>query len=387
MAESTSRDTGWTADVTSGAEALDALGAEWDRLFLRCSAATPFQSRIWLSSWCRWYGPASGRLRVVSVRYRGVLVGGAALVLTRQWLWRVLRPVGVEQSDFCDVLVDDSGDGVPDARAIVGRLAAAIRGELRFDVLDFPDVRPGSVLARVRDGWRGAAMEVPGEVCLSLPGVPMGEHVESIETTKLRQQLRRRLRELDRVGLEARLIPSAEAEDAMARFLELHRQQWADRPVNTEHLTERFRGHLTTVLRASTEAGETVGFQAVLAEFSLKNKDTLEVEHVASDLLVVGRSMVGGYLYGYLPTLRSRVDVSVALTRAAMTMAAERGIPELSLLRGTEPHKYRLSPNEVRSVRIVLANGFWGAAGLGAIRGRALTSKAVKRLRLRLIRR
>src|SRR5437660_807337 len=103
MSASTRREIGWTAEVAWGADALDALGADWDRLFRRCSAATPFQSRIWLSSWCRWYGPANGRLCVVGVRYRGVLVGAAALVLTRQRLWRVLRPVGVEQSDFCDV--------------------------------------------------------------------------------------------------------------------------------------------------------------------------------------------------------------------------------------------------------------------------------------------
>ncbi|MEY9855868.1 CelD/BcsL family acetyltransferase involved in cellulose biosynthesis [Catenulispora sp. GAS73] len=380
MSASTRRGTGWTAEVASGADALDTLGTEWDQLFRRCSAATPFQSRIWLSSWCRWYGPANGRLCLVCVRYQGVLVAAAALVLTRQRLWRVLRPAGVEQSDFCDVLVDDSGDGVPDARTILGRLAAAIRDELRFDLLDFPDVRPGSVLARVRDDWPSGATEIPGEVCLSLPGVPMEEHVEAIEATKIRQRLRRRLRELDRVGLEVRLVPAAESEDAVARFLELHRQQWADRSVNSEHLTERFRGHLTAVLRESTEPGETTGFQTVLAEFSLKNKETLEVEHVASDLLIVGRSMVAGYLYGYLPSLRSRVDVSVALTRAAMAMAAERGVPELSLLRGTEPNKYQLSPNQVQNVRIVLADGAWGAVGLWAIRGWRLTSKAVKRL-------
>jgi hypothetical protein len=112
----------------------------------------------------------------------------------------------------------------------------------------------------------------------------------------------------------------------------------------------------------------------------VKNKETLDVEHVASDLLIVGRSMVGGYLYGYLPSLRSRVDVSVALTRAAMTMTAERGLPELSLLRGTEPHKYRLSPDQVQCVRIVLADGLWGAVGLGTIQGWRFTSMAVKRL-------
>lgn len=288
--------------------------------------------------------------------------------------------MGVGQSDFCDVLVDDSGDEVPDARTIVEQLVAAIRSELRFDLLDFPDVRPGSVLARVRDDWPRGAMELPGEVCLSLPGVPLAQHVETIEATKIRQQLRRRLRELDKVGLEARPVPAAESEDAVTRFLELHRRQWADRPVNSEHLTERFRGHLTTVLRESIEPGETVGFQALLTEFSLKNKETLEVEHVASDLLIVGRSMVGGYLYGYLPSLRSRVDVTVALTRAAMALTAERGVPELSLLRGTEPHKHRLSPNQVQSVRIVLADGPWGAVGLWTIRGRSFTSKAAKRL-------
>lgn len=380
MSGSTGQDTLWTTEVTWGADALNVLGADWDRLFKRCSAATPFQSRIWLSSWSRWYGPENGRMCLVSVRYRGALVAAAAFVLTRLKLWRVLRPAGVEQSDFCDVLVDDSGDGVPDAGTIVERLAAAIRSEVRFDVLDFLDVRPGSVLARVRDIWGSGTTEIPCQVCLYFPGVPLEQHVEAIETAKARQRLRKGMRELGKVGVEVRLVPVAEVEDALDRFLELHRQQWADRSVNSEHLTERFRGHLTTVLQQSIEAGESSGFQALLAEFSVKNKETLEVEHVASDLLIVGRSMVGRYLYGYLPSIRSHVDVSLAITRAAMALTTERGLPEMSLLRGAEPHKYRLHPNEAQSMRIVLAHGLWGAVGLWAIRSRRFATKAAKDL-------
>jgi hypothetical protein len=385
-------ETDWTAEVTWGTDVLDALGADWDRLFKRCSAATPFQSRIWLSSWCRWYGPDSGRLCLVGVRHEGVLVAAAAFVLTRGRLWRVLRPAGVDQSDFCDVLVDDSGDGVPDARAIVERLVTAIRSELCFDLLDFPDVRAGSALARVRDAWesgtgngakRGAAsgtIEIPCEVCLSFPGVSMEEHVGAIEAAKTRQRLRKSMREIGSVGVEVRLVSADEIEDAVTRFLELHRRQWAGRSVNSEHLTERFRGHLTTVLQESAEAGESSGFEALLAEFSLKDKETLEVEHVASDLLIVGRCMVGRYLYGYLPSIRSRIDVFLAITRAAMALTAERGVPEMSLLRGAEPHKYRLHPNQAQSVRIVLAEGWWGAVGLWAIRRRWCAAKAVKGL-------
>ncbi|MEY9927479.1 CelD/BcsL family acetyltransferase involved in cellulose biosynthesis [Catenulispora sp. GP43] len=380
VSASAKREPDWTAEVIWGTDALDTLGEDWDRLYMRCSAATPFQSRIWLSSWCRWYGSASGRLCVVGVRHQGVLVAAAAFVLTRLRLWRVLRPVGVDQSDFCDVLLDDSGDGVPEAPAIVERLTSAIRSELCFDLLDFPEVRPDSVLARVRDAWGSGSTEIPSETCLSFPGIPMEQHVEAIDAAKTRQRLRKSLRDLDRVGVEVRLVPVAESEDAMVRFLDLHRRQWADRPVNAEHLTERFRRHLTTVLQASTEAGESCGFQALLAEFSLKNKETLEVEHVASDFLIVGRSMVGRYLYGYLPSTRSRIDVFLAITRTAMAWTTERGLPEMSLLRGAEPHKYRLHPNAAQSVRIVLADGAWGAVGLWAIRGRCFAAKAVKRL-------
>jgi hypothetical protein len=373
-------ETDWTAEVRWGADALDALGADWDRLFLRCSAATPFQSRIWLSSWCRWYGSSDGRLCVVTVRHRGALVAAGAFVLTRLRLWRVLRPAGVGLSDFCDVLVDDSGDGVPAARGIVERLAAAIRSEVDFDLLDFPDVRPGSVLAQVRDAWGSGTLETPGEVCLHFPGVLMEEHIEAIDVAKTRQRLRKSMRDIGKAGVEVRLVPAAEAEEAVARFLDLHRRQWTDRPVNQEHLSERFRGHLTTVLKASIEAGENSGFEALLAEFSLKNKETLEVEHVASDLLIVGRSMVGRYLYGYLPSMRSCMDVFLAITCTAMELTTERGLPELSLLRGAEPHKYRLHPNQAQSVRIVLADGPWGAIGLRAIRSRCFTAKVVKRL-------
>ena len=50
---------------------------------------------------------------------------------------------------------------------------------------------------------------------------------------------------------------------------------------------------------------------------------------------------MGAYLYGFHPELRRRIDVAQLLLRDDLEVAADRGVPTLSLLRGDEPYKRR----------------------------------------------
>ena len=72
--------------------------------------------------------------------------------------------------------------------------------------------------------------------------------------------------------------------------------------------------------------------------------------------------------------LRGEVDVSTMFLRTNLSYAAERGMPVTSLLRGAEPHKLRLHPDEEPNRRLVLAVGPWGRTALAVIRARASRS-------------
>lgn len=377
MPESISGGTGWSVDVRWGDDALSGLAGDWDGLYRRCSTATPFQARVWLVSWWKSYGSGRGRLCLVGVRHDGDLVAAAVMVRRRRGLLRVLEPVGIGQSDFCDVLVDDRGDGAPDPGVSAERLAAAIRGAVGFDAMDFPDVRPDSAIGRIHSAWPKAKAAVPGVVCLYYPVKPVEQFVRELPSST-RKGLRKKLRAIDRSGLEARRVPTAEAGQAVADLLALHREQWADRTVSPEHLLPRFQAFLAAV--ASHPEDESDGFEAAVFEYSRKNEQTREPEVVAFILLLANHGLVGGYLYGFRPELRDEVDIRAMFFRTNMAFTADRAVPELSMLRGAEPHKYRLHPVEARNTRLLLAGSPLGTCWLMAIRLRGRAVKVVKYL-------
>jgi hypothetical protein len=102
---------------------------------------------------------------------------------------------------------------------------------------------------------------------------------------------------------------------------------------------------------------------------------------VAADVLVVGPDLVGHYLSGVDPDLRQRLDVTTLMLREALGRTHRLGRPTLNLLRGEEPHKFRLRPRRTVSRRLVLARpGSAAARAYGAaVRGRAAAITVAKR--------
>ncbi|MEU6280001.1 GNAT family N-acetyltransferase [Streptomyces sp. NPDC047028] len=319
------------------------MAPQWARLYGRCAAATPFQSHSWLHSWWLSYG-RPGRLRLLLVRSGGELLAAAPLMLVRRPL-PALVPLGGAISDFGDVLVDDrdAGRGGPALAALTGALAEAARTAL----IDFREVRPGAAVERVYDTWHGPRHTLPDSLCLELPAVSMADLVARLPSNKA-QRVRAKLRKLEALSVERRVAGPEEVEAALRRLLELHRLQWADRKVTTEHLRPRFQEHLVRAVGPMVRAGN-----AVVTEFLIGD------EVVAVDLTLLSRSLAGGYLYGAHPGLRERrADVAVMLLDACAENAAQTGggPPRvLSLLRGDEPYKHHWRPEPVVSRRLLLA--------------------------------
>jgi CelD/BcsL family acetyltransferase involved in cellulose biosynthesis len=328
---------GWSAEIRHADDAFDDLGDDWADLVARCATATPFQSYAWLRSWWRAYGKP-GALRLALVRQDGRLVAAAPLMLRRRAGCPVLTPLGEPFADFTDVLVaDDVAEAAP-------RLAAALLDEPGWHAIDLPEVRPGTAAGdRLAPAWSGRRWRTPASLCLELPASEMEELVRELPAHS-RKTVRRRLNQLGRAGIEVSEAEPADAGRAVADLLRLHGRQWQGRGGNPEHLTLRFQEFLAGAVRDMLADGS-----AVLIEYRLDGR------LAASSLVLVGRELAGGYLYGADPDLRDRVDVTTMLLADVLPLAHRRGCPTMSMLRGAEEHKRRWRPAESANEGLLLA--------------------------------
>jgi CelD/BcsL family acetyltransferase involved in cellulose biosynthesis len=358
---------GLTVTVCRDPARFAALAPQWRRLHARCPSATPFQSHAWLHSWWLSYG-VRGRLRVVLV-HRGRELVGAAPLMRRYRPLPALVPLGGRITDFMDVLIDAAcADEVAEA------LAAGLRRAARGAVVDLREVRPGGAAELVHRSWRGPKRRLADSVCLELPGLPMDALIARLGSSR-GQRVRSLLRKLDAAGVEERAVPAAGVPAAVTTLLRLHALQWRGRGLNPEHLRPRFAAHLTRAATAMTATGE-----AVVTEFRVGG------EVVAANLVVLSRTLAGGYLYGADPGLRATpVHMGTLLMRHGAGHAAGAGRPALSLLRGTEPYKAHWRPEPRPNARLMLATPLCALplllhAALAAARARAAGSPRVRAL-------
>ncbi|POX64895.1 glycosyl transferase family 1 [Streptomyces sp. Ru62] len=339
------RATGLISELVTDEERFAALAPAWGRLFARCAAATPFQSHAWLHSWWLSYG-LPGRLRLLVVHAGRELVAAAPLMLVRRPL-PALVPLGGTISDYADVLLDDGDNG----RA-AGALTDALTVAAGTALIDFREVRPGGAVERIYDRWRGPRRTVDDSLCLELPAAPMDELIARLSSGKAGQRARAKLRRLTALGVQRRAVGPDEVDAAIGRLLELHRLQWQDRKVTSEHLRPRFRKHLVRAVGPMVRSGN-----AVVTEFRIGD------EVVAVDLTLLSGSLAGGYLYGAHPGLRQRkVDVAVMLLDACAEYTGGSEPRTLSLLRGDEPYKRHWRPEQVTNRRLLMAR--WRTAPL-----------------------
>jgi hypothetical protein len=322
----------WQAELRCDDIALEELAEEWDELANRCRSATPFQAAGWLASWWRAYG-RPGALRVVLVRRDGVLVGAAALARRRSG---TLTGLGGGLVDYTDVLLDDEH-----AAEAATRLAAALPVRRPWHALELREVRPGSAAHLLYAAWAGRRHQLPDSLCQYLPAVPMEELLTRLPGRSA-QRVRAKQRKAQQSGVEIDRVPPEETAAAVHELLRLHALQWEDRGVTREHLSDRFRVHLAESTTTLAHQGK-----AVLHCYRLDG------EPVAVNLMLLGRSLAGLYLYGAHPRLRERLDIAVLLFGAAIEEARRAEIPLLGLMRGEEPYKERWRPDRERNLRLL----------------------------------
>jgi CelD/BcsL family acetyltransferase involved in cellulose biosynthesis len=80
------------------------LVPDWQALWRRVAATTPFQSPEWLLAWLECFG--NSQLIIVTARNDGELIAVLPLYLLEEAGCRKLLPIGISLSDYIDALVD-----------------------------------------------------------------------------------------------------------------------------------------------------------------------------------------------------------------------------------------------------------------------------------------
>lgn len=281
---------------------------------------------------------------------------------TRRWGFPVLVPLAEAQSDFADFLLDPAyGEDA------IGHLSRALIDEPGWCALDLREVRPGSVAHAVAERWPRRTWRLPASICLEIPVTDISELFGRMRG-RAAKKMRAKLRTIDGSGITVQTVPAERAAQAVGTLLDLHEEQWRDRPMNPEHASDRFRRHLEDAASGMIRDG-----QAVIFQFRHHGRV------LASHLLVIGHRFVGAYLYGLAPEFRTMVDVSLLLVREELAVGQERDLPDISFLRGVEPYKLKWRPNSVQNERLILGRSARAIAFAAVARARRTARRYLRK--------
>jgi CelD/BcsL family acetyltransferase involved in cellulose biosynthesis len=317
---------------------LAAVGeARWSALLARTRLPSLFLTWPWQSEWSRAFAADRPQQVLAATDADGSLVGALPLYEDGPGRQRIVG--GVDISDYLD-LVAVAGREEEVWRALLAHRAG------RAEEWDLHGIRAASPTAAVvpalapAHGLTAAVERQDRCPVLALPKT-WDEYLGRL-SGKDRHELRRKMRRLERElpGAAARVHREpAGWDEAMTRFLTLHRLSKVGKARFMDERMERFFRAVTGVLAAR-------GWARL---WFLEH----EGAPVAAFICLEYADSVGLYNSGFDPA-RAQLAPGIVLLAHVIRDAIERGVPTFDFLRGEEPYKYGFgpSPEDVFNVRI-----------------------------------
>jgi CelD/BcsL family acetyltransferase involved in cellulose biosynthesis len=310
------------AKITDG-EGLFRLRAEWESLWQRDPAATPFQSPLWLLAWWRFFGTSDPL--VLTAREGGELVAILPLYILKEAGCRKLLPIGVGLSDYIDALVDPAAD------APVDLFIAAIAEMPGWDECWLPDLAPDAALVKAKaagapgltDRFTGA----PPCPVLPLSGNP-ARLDKMVPRKRLRDlnRLRRRAAGAGNVVIET--IAGEGLDAAMDDLFRLHGRRW------------HTRGEAGLCSDPQTQGFHRMAARGLLAAGMLRlYRLSIEGAALAVCYGFAAKGSACAYLSGFDPSQLRLSPGRLIIGHAIEEASAERAM-SFDFLRGDERYKY-----------------------------------------------
>ncbi len=302
-------------------DGLAGLRREWDALWRRDPAATPFQSPAWLFAWWRFFG--TGEPRALTARNAGALVGILPLYLLREPGCCKLLPIGVGLSDYVDALLD------PAAPDLAGPLLAAILDLPGWDECWLPDLAPDGALARAAAVCAVNDRIMAASPCpvLALPGHPSGL-LGVVPPKTLRDLRQAQSRAAAAGGVVIETVAEDRIEAAMGDLFRLHAARWrarGERGLCSEPPVQGFH-------RAAAAGLQAAG---MLRLYRLWIGDAVGAVYYG----FVANGTAYAYLGGFDPA-QPRLSLGLQIIAHAVEQAIAEGAARFDFLRGGEAHKY-----------------------------------------------
>ncbi len=302
--------------------------------------ASAFQTWEWLSAW-RAHPGRRARLILLTFEEAGEVVGCAPLTLSGGPL-KTLSLMGRGGSDYLDLLAAPGFEN-----SVAQNFGNWLENnKKRWNWLDLPEVRPGSV-----------AENIPGvelweaETCPYLLLEKTWDAQKKAFGKKLRGNLSYYERALEKNHtLTLRLATKETLEADMEAFFALHQRRWRGRWMPGAFASARARAfHLAAA-------------QNLLDSGALR-LHLLDLDGITQAALYCFHKSPGTcyYLGGFEPSL-ARYSLGTVLTGRAIRHAIEAdGAQEFDFLRGDEPYKYKWGALDRRSGRLSRASGPGGS--------------------------
>jgi CelD/BcsL family acetyltransferase involved in cellulose biosynthesis len=302
-------------------ESFARLRCEWEELWARDPAATPFQSPAWQLAWWRCFG--TPELLVLTARAGGELVGLLPLYLLREAGCRKLLPVGVGLSDYIEALAAPGADGTAE------RFMREIAATPGWDECWLPDLTPGGALATASLPRDLAAEMSAARSCpvLRLPG--RCREIADLVPRHTSRYLRHARARTAAAGVAmAEMISESGLDAALDDLFRLHELRWrargeagvcADPPIRAFHKSAAYG----------------------LAANGMLRLYRLRIGRTAAAVFygIAAKRVFYAYLGGFDPALASLRPGAQLIAHAVEQAAAEEAL-EFDFLRGGEPYKY-----------------------------------------------
>ena len=291
--------------VITAIEELQALAPEWLDLWRDASAATPFQSPMWLLPWWRHFG--SNDLHVIAARDAAKLVGLAPLYILRDDSESLGLFIGSGISDYLDAIGDVQ---------IFEQLGDC-------QMWDFQQLRASSSIlaAQTPNGWTDNVEDQDPCVVLPLAEIALSTHAQ--------KKLRYYRRSLERRGRVA--IASANRdnlEDLLQSRFDLHAARWERRGMPGMLADDVIQQLHRDVAAEMLDAG-------ALRMYSM----SLDDRPIAVFYGFADSHTVYYYLSGYDPDLE-KLSPGTLIVAHAIECAIRDGATTFDFLRGAEDYKY-----------------------------------------------
>jgi CelD/BcsL family acetyltransferase involved in cellulose biosynthesis len=319
-------------------EEFESLREEWRDLLESSAVNCLFLTWEWLYTWWK-HLAEDRRLHIVTVRSRGRLIALAPLALRgprfrRLVPFRALEFIGSGSvgSDYLDVLIrwGEEDAAIPALSASLALAAYPFTLELSRVSSTSRTMNTLAAVLQQEHGWT-ASQTPSAEYCpfIRLKGHTWDSYLASLGAAH-RQNLRRRLRQLDRdFDLHFQRVRSEEERrEVMQILFALHTQRWSERGgSNALH---------SAALRAFHEA-----FSSMALERGWLRLYVLRLDGVAAAAVYGFKydDVSSFYQSGFNPDF-SQYSVGLVALGLAIKDAIEEGAWEYDLLHGQEQYKY-----------------------------------------------